>query len=347
MVNLKDRSEDTMRKIYHTEEIGKRGKTTHKLLSTVTLIFLCFSVTTSLLAQTEFTGNLNSVSITDAAGINSPPVANFTYTQNGDTFTFDASGSSDSDGSITVYKWDFGDGTTGTGVNISHLFRTRSAPVTLMVLDNQGGISLRQIMSTKPLIAHFKFDAPGGLNNDQVFDEISQSWMGAGAASMEFSPGLAGNSIKAAQRDDAIILPSALVTNRAIFTLEFDVKYTNIERAGTLFPVAFNKLGSSNSLFFNSSYSVKGPRIYFSKSYSEFYHYFDRKFEPSSDTWVNYKIIVDFPNSAIEIFLNNTSMGIWTNQGITPWGDTAGNFRIAFNDSTTSTSFYIDNVKIY
>jgi RHS repeat-associated protein len=51
----------------------------------------------------------------------------------------DGSGSTDSDGTIAEYKWEFGDGTTGTGTRISHEFGTGTYNVTLKVKDNHGG----------------------------------------------------------------------------------------------------------------------------------------------------------------------------------------------------------------
>lgn len=52
------------------------------------------------------------------AAENQPPVANFTYSPKRPTadelVTFDASGSTDSDGNITCYGWDFGDGNMTT-----------------------------------------------------------------------------------------------------------------------------------------------------------------------------------------------------------------------------------------
>lgn len=52
--------------------------------------------------------------------------------------SFDASASTDSDGSITGYLWDFDDGNTGTGQTIDHTFSTPGEyEVTLTVTDNE------------------------------------------------------------------------------------------------------------------------------------------------------------------------------------------------------------------
>ncbi|MCJ7657347.1 MAG: PKD domain-containing protein, partial [Candidatus Atribacteria bacterium] len=77
-----------------------------------------------------------------------PPVANFKLldaSPQWDTkVRFDASLSSDPDGSIVSYQWDFGDGTTGEGINISHEYPQAGGfyngvyQVTLTVTDNQG-----------------------------------------------------------------------------------------------------------------------------------------------------------------------------------------------------------------
>jgi hypothetical protein len=69
-------------------------------------------------------------------------VAVIDYTLNGDTVNFDASASTDSDGTIVEYKWDFGDETTGSGATVSHLFGLGSFSVTLTTLDDAGGIAL-------------------------------------------------------------------------------------------------------------------------------------------------------------------------------------------------------------
>ncbi|WP_238528000.1 lytic polysaccharide monooxygenase [Aquimarina agarivorans] len=70
-----------------------------------------------------------------------PPVATFT-TDNGrcggSNVTFNASGSSDPNGDSLTYSWDFGDGTTAEGVEVSHEFSgSDTASVTLTVSDGQ------------------------------------------------------------------------------------------------------------------------------------------------------------------------------------------------------------------
>ncbi len=71
------------------------------------------------------------------------PAADYTVNpETGDLsldFEFDASSSSDSDGTIAGYAWDFGDGTTDTGMMVSHKFETTGEfSVELTVTDDDG-----------------------------------------------------------------------------------------------------------------------------------------------------------------------------------------------------------------
>lgn len=75
---------------------------------------------------------------------NSAPTAAFTSTTSGLTATFDARGSSDPDGPISSYSWDFGDGTTGTGAQPQKAYATAGTyDVTLTVTDG-GGLTDQQ-----------------------------------------------------------------------------------------------------------------------------------------------------------------------------------------------------------
>ncbi len=69
--------------------------------------------------------------------VNQPPTAALMPSCLGLDCTFFGSSSSDSDGSIVSYAWDFGDGTTGTGANPQHSYLAGGAyPVTLTVTDD-------------------------------------------------------------------------------------------------------------------------------------------------------------------------------------------------------------------
>ncbi len=71
--------------------------------------------------------------------VNQPPMAAFTYTTSDLTASFNASGSSDPDGSIVSYSWSFGNGTTGSGVITSRTLTSAGTyNVTLTVTDNDG-----------------------------------------------------------------------------------------------------------------------------------------------------------------------------------------------------------------
>jgi PKD repeat protein len=55
------------------------------------------------------------------------------------TVTFNAAGSSDPDGSIVLYAWNFGDGNTATGVNVLNTYATSGTyTATLTVTDDKG-----------------------------------------------------------------------------------------------------------------------------------------------------------------------------------------------------------------
>jgi subtilisin len=68
----------------------------------------------------------------------SPPIASFSYSCTDLDCIFDGSGSSDADGSISGYSWNF-NGPTGSGVTASHSFTNSGTyEVTLTVTDNDG-----------------------------------------------------------------------------------------------------------------------------------------------------------------------------------------------------------------
>jgi len=80
-----------------------------------------------------------------ALSTNAAPVASFVFTPDtarvDQSVAFDATGSSDPDGSIATYSWDFGDGAAETGATAEHVFTWQGDyTVTLTVTDNEGGV---------------------------------------------------------------------------------------------------------------------------------------------------------------------------------------------------------------
>ncbi|MGP9745367.1 PKD domain-containing protein [Brachybacterium sp. AOP29-B2-41] len=70
---------------------------------------------------------------------NQAPVASFTTSASGLEIAVDGSGSTDSDGSITTYAWDFGDGETASGVTATHQYADPGTyTISLTVTDDDG-----------------------------------------------------------------------------------------------------------------------------------------------------------------------------------------------------------------
>ncbi len=88
----------------------------------------------------------------DAAPTNALPVANSGGPYNANTkktIQFDGTGSSDSDGQVLLYFWDFGDGNIAVGVKPTHQYAAGGTyTVRLTVRDNLGGISNNSTTAT-------------------------------------------------------------------------------------------------------------------------------------------------------------------------------------------------------
>ncbi len=84
---------------------------------------------------------------------NSAPTAAFSAVADGLQVSVDAAQSADSDGTITGYSWDFGDGATGAGRTASHSYAESSSyDVTLTVTDNRGDTATKKhsVTVTRP-----------------------------------------------------------------------------------------------------------------------------------------------------------------------------------------------------
>jgi PKD repeat protein len=108
------------------------------------------------------------------------------------TVQFSAAGSTDADGKIESYSWDFGDGANGAGVTTSHIYtRKGTFEVTLTVKDNKGGTARDDITITvdenNPPVAKMtaaprtgfaplEVDFDGSESSDPDGDSLTHRW---------------------------------------------------------------------------------------------------------------------------------------------------------------------------
>ena len=98
---------------------------------------------TAVLTVTDDDGATSTASVVIAVSVNVAPTAVASATPIRGVFpllvNFSSAGTTDSDGTIVSYDWDFGDGSNGTGPTASHTYTTAgSYTARLTVTDNQG-----------------------------------------------------------------------------------------------------------------------------------------------------------------------------------------------------------------
>jgi hypothetical protein len=77
----------------------------------------------------------------DSEPQNQPPLAQFTYNCTDLTCSFDGSASTDSDGTILTYAWNFGDGNTGSNVSTTHTYAAEGTYIVSLVVTDDAGAS--------------------------------------------------------------------------------------------------------------------------------------------------------------------------------------------------------------
>ncbi len=147
--------------------------------------------------------------------INPNLVANFTFTpaapQVGQTVAFDAATSTNSGTAcltLCTYTWDFGDGTSGTGLTTTHQFRSSSIfPVKMTVTDPRGASSSKTTsvtvaVPTPPTGTFTVSPTPAPSNVDVFFNASAVQWGGRTITSYDwnFGDGSRGTGVTTTHR---------------------------------------------------------------------------------------------------------------------------------------------------
>jgi len=167
--------------------------------------------------------------------VNAPPRAAYQFAPAtiyiGVSVTFDASTSTDSDGIIASYYWDFGDGSTGSGVHSSHAYAAKGDfGVDLAVVDNLGSsnhttrtIAVRdrppQITSSTPGLGPLTVGASGTqtftvIAWDPDGDALTYTWRvdgaisGANTGSLNFASAAPGTHVVNVTVSDGALVAS-------------------------------------------------------------------------------------------------------------------------------------------
>jgi PKD repeat protein len=162
---------------------------------------------------------------------NADPTASFTSTTNGRTATFDARGSSDPEGPIASYAWNYGDNSAaGSGAQPSHPYAAAGTyPVTLTVTDSAGATNsvTQQVTVTDPPPGPVDFvvDSFGRTtSNGWGSADTGGAWTTSGtAANFAVSGGSGAITLPAAGQTRSVWLGSTTRTDTDLrFTLSLD-----------------------------------------------------------------------------------------------------------------------------
>jgi PKD repeat protein len=124
---------------------------------------------------------------------NEAPEAQFTTSENGLTLSVNGAGSTDADGTIAGYAWNFGDGTAvSTGTTAMHTYAAAGDyNVTLTVTDNDGATNtLTKPVTVSAAAAPFAVDAFGrSATNTWGNADVGGAWSAATSANFSVTGG--------------------------------------------------------------------------------------------------------------------------------------------------------------
>lgn len=134
-------------------------------------------------------------------GANLSPTAAMSWSCQGLACSFDGSPSSDPDGTVTTYDWDFGDSSNGSGINPGHSFPSAGSwQVNLVATDNEGASDnvTETVSVTVPMLVrgpYLQMQTDEGVTVRWRTDAATDSVVryGASAANLSLSQTVSGS----------------------------------------------------------------------------------------------------------------------------------------------------------
>ncbi|MBQ4819026.1 cellulase family glycosylhydrolase [Aquimarina sp. MMG016] len=269
--------------------------------------------------------------------VNRPPVARFSNDiASGDaplTVQFDASTSSDPDNDTLSYSWNFGDGTTATGVGISHIFtQPGSYTITLTVSDGSlNDTETTTIVVSNPdtsviVTADIITSASGGVAPATISFDGSGSSSSDGSSlayAWDFGDGTIGNG--------ATISHEYITSGNYIVTLTVTNSSGNTDKATS--SIVITEPGNGGDCSFGAPQVDPLPTVA-NVAYTKIYVL--RSGGPNLSNVTNFTINWDLTNNGLWQFSMNTNNGSpdWWNNLLN--NITAQNFNAAQPSITLS-----------
>jgi hypothetical protein len=110
---------------------------------------------------------------------NTPPTARFMFICDGLTCHFDGTGSTDADGTIASYIWDFGDATSASGSTADHAYPLAAGYVVTLTVTDDGGAT----GTTSNTVTPISLSARGYRRN--ALDRVDLAWNGHAGTSFD------------------------------------------------------------------------------------------------------------------------------------------------------------------
>ena len=191
----------------------------------------------------------NQVTVTDPPPpANIVPTAAFTSSHTDLAASFNGTTSSDPDGTVTNWAWNFGDTLTGTGATAAHTYANPGTyTVTLVVTDNQGatGTTTGQVTVTNPVASNYASDSfSRTVANGFGTADIGGAWTVASTASNYAVSGGTGKITAALGATRSAVLAGVSQTSTEVNTkLSIDKAATG---GGVYFAVIGRRIDASN-----------------------------------------------------------------------------------------------------